>query len=129
MKIWDSVYIFIIVLVFRNEFSLKEFILICQEKSQYFLVLLIIDGSFDILISKDDVEEGQDIEVEGEMKEGRDGMGKDILSVEGMDHNKAEHVGKELGQPCPEGQVDVESVLLLPPFDGLCKMFNAKMRF
>jgi hypothetical protein len=46
-------------------------------------------------------------------------MNKDVLAKKCLDEDKVEHVRQELGKPCPEGQVNVESVLLLSPFDGL----------
>ena len=60
------------------------------------------------------------------MKKGRYCMSKYVFAEEGVDENKVEHVCEELSHPCPEGQVDVESVLLFPSFDGLCKIISRK---
>ena len=63
------------------------------------------------------------------MKKGRYCMSKYVFAEEGVDENKVEHVCEELSHPCPEGQVDVESVLLFPAFDGLCKIINQSINF
>ena len=46
-------------------------------------------------------------------------MKEDVLSEEGVDQGQVEHVSQELSQPSPEGDVNVEGVLLLPTFDDL----------
>ena len=53
------------------------------------------------------------------MQEGTDGVDKDVLAKEGVNQDQVEHVGQELGHPGPEGQVDVQSVLLLTTLDGI----------
>jgi hypothetical protein len=56
------------------------------------------------------------------MQKSAEGVGKDVLAEEGMDENQVEHVGEKLRNPRPEGQVNVESVLLFSTFNGLWKI-------
>ena len=58
-------------------------------------------------------------------------MNEDVLAKKCLDEDKVKHIGQELGQPSPEGQVDVKSVLLLASLDGLgsVKIFRDNICF
>ena len=42
-------------------------------------------------------------------------MGKDVLAVEDVEKDESHDIGEELGQPGPEGGINVHRVLLVAP--------------
>ena len=90
-----------------------------QKKLGSIFVLFAIDGSFHLFVCRHNVEERQDVEVQGQVQQRADGVKKHVFAEEGVDQGQVQHVGQELSQPGPERDVDVERVLLLATFDDV----------
>lgn len=76
-------------------------------------------GGLDFVIDGDDVKDGQDVEVDRQMEDCEQAVHEQALTSHHRHDAQGKHVGQKLRDPSPEGEVDVEAILLPPLLNDL----------
>ena len=75
---------------------------------------------FELFICQNNVHKREDIEVKEQSCQSQNVINELVFSEQEFDGNDQTHVADELGQPRPEGCVDVGQVLVLSSFHHVC---------
>ena len=92
-----------------------------EKKFQQRSTLFVDESFFEFFVGQDDVDEGEDVEVEEYGEQAQELIHELVLSIKNSDREDQDDVGEELSQPCPEGHIDVGQVLLLTSLDHIWK--------